>query len=72
MVFVHSRKDTVKTAQYLVSRFQEDGLGEKLRMDVSRESLYEREVAKSRNKELKELYIYGFSIHHAGMLRSDR
>jgi replicative superfamily II helicase len=31
-----------------------------------------REVEKSRNKELKELFNWGFGIHHAGMLRSDR
>ena len=35
-------------------------------------SSYNRDVAKSRNKELKELFKHGFGIHHAGMLRSDR
>ena len=30
------------------------------------------QVARSRNKQLKELFQYGFSIHHAGMLRVDR
>ena len=34
--------------------------------------LFSRDVAKSRNKELKELFAQGFGIHHAGMLRSDR
>lgn len=29
-------------------------------------------VAKSRNKELKEAFIKGFGVHHAGMLRGDR
>lgn len=33
---------------------------------------YKRDVSKSRNKELKELFTSGFGIHHAGMLRSDR
>lgn len=27
---------------------------------------------KSRNKQLRELFPYGFSFHHAGMLRQDR
>lgn len=31
-----------------------------------------KEVQKSRNKELKELFPSGIGIHHAGMLRSDR
>lgn len=31
-----------------------------------------KEMAKSRNKEVRELYEYGFGVHNAGMLRSDR
>ena len=30
------------------------------------------QVMKSRNKQLRDLFGDGFSIHHAGMLRSDR
>ena len=30
------------------------------------------QVARSHNKELRDLFTDGFSIHHAGMLRSDR
>ena len=30
------------------------------------------QVEKSRNKQLRDLFKDGFSIHHAGMLRSDR
>jgi replicative superfamily II helicase len=40
--------------------------------DSSKYTQFKREVAKSRNKEMKELFQYGFGIHHAGMLRSDR
>lgn len=29
-------------------------------------------VSKSRNRELQQLFPHGFSMHHAGMLRSDR
>lgn len=29
-------------------------------------------MMKSRNKQMKELFMDGFSIHHAGMLRQDR
>ena len=30
------------------------------------------QVEKSRNKQLRDLFADGFSIHHAGMLRADR
>lgn len=32
----------------------------------------QKEVQKSRNKEVVELFDSGLGIHHAGMLRSDR
>ena len=35
-------------------------------------SLINAQVMKSRNKQLRELFPDGFSIHHAGMLRQDR
>ena len=34
--------------------------------------LFILQVNKSRNKQMRELFGDGFSIHHAGMLRSDR
>lgn len=33
---------------------------------------FQKEVIKSRNKDLVELFEYGMGVHHAGMLRSDR
>lgn len=73
MVFVHARKETVRTAQALREEMMAEGVADFF--DCSQErsySNYKREVEKSRNKELKELFKYGFGIHHAGMLRSDR
>nr|KAJ3419799.1 activating signal cointegrator 1 complex subunit [Polyrhizophydium stewartii] len=73
MIFVHSRKDTVKTAQAMrdeALNHNELGL-----FDCTADDQYAlqlKEVQKSKNKELKELYTTGFGIHHAGMLRSDR
>ena len=32
----------------------------------------QREMERSRNKQLRELFADGFAIHHAGMLRQDR
>lgn len=73
MVFVHARKATVKTAQTLLEMAllsQEDDL-----FDPSSHPQYDlglRDISKSKNRELRELFVKGFGIHHAGMLRSDR
>ena len=73
MVFVHSRKDTVKTAQFLKQESCQTNELDifSMKQDPSY-SLYAKQVQSSKNKELKELYEFGFSIHHAGMSRSDR
>lgn len=75
MVFVHLRKDTVKTARTYISMAQGKGdLGE---FDASETcenyDMFKREMgSKNRNKDMKELFQYGFGVHHAGLLRSDR
>src|SRR5690554_6509528 len=73
MVFVHARKDTVKTAQMLREKAASEG--ELEFFDASDDPQYElkkRDLARSKNREMKELFQYGFGIHHAGMLRTDR
>ncbi|RCK67321.1 Antiviral helicase SLH1 [Candida viswanathii] len=74
MVFVHSRKDTVNTSRTFIHMARD--LGELGLFDCSDSDSYEkfrREASgKNRSKELKELFQYGFGVHHAGMLRSDR
>ncbi|KAF9586602.1 activating signal cointegrator 1 complex subunit [Lunasporangiospora selenospora] len=73
MVFVHSRKDTVKTAQTLKAKAGDED--ELTFFDTTNDPQYDlkkRELAKSKNREMKELFQYGFGIHHAGMLRTDR
>lgn len=73
MVFVHSRKDTVKSAESMKEFATLDG-----ELDIfgcqehPQFEFYRRDVGKSRNKEMKELFDMGFGIHHAGMLRPDR
>jgi replicative superfamily II helicase len=62
MVFVHSRKDTVKTAEMLRFRFQEE---EDLLELIDPKShprfeLYKRDLISSRNREMKELMELGF------------
>ncbi|KAG0246557.1 Sec63 Brl domain-containing protein [Mortierella sp. GBAus27b] len=73
MVFVHARKDTVKTAQMLKQKAGDED--ELIFFDTSTDPQYDlkkKELARSKNREMKELFQYGFGIHHAGMLRADR
>jgi len=73
MVFVHSRKDTGKTARMLALKAQQNG--DTALFDCSEESGFphaSKEIKKSRNKEVQEVFENGVGLHHAGMLRSDR
>ncbi|GAA5928999.1 hypothetical protein JCM3775_006708 [Rhodotorula graminis] len=77
MVFVHARKDTVKTAQTLREKAMAEGIIDLLDPNVGDDTSgkwqgFQRDLAGSRNREMKELAASGFGIHHAGMLRSDR
>jgi activating signal cointegrator complex subunit 3 len=71
LVFVHARNDTVRTAQTLVRKAQEQGRDYSAR-EHDQWALATRDVARSQNQEMKELFKHGFGIHHAGMLRQDR
>lgn len=73
MVFVHARKETVKTALALKEAAMTDGSLDEFSCEENPQfDFFKREIATSRNKEMKELFNYGFGIHHAGMLRTDR
>lgn len=73
MVFVHSRKDTGKTARALIELAQEAEEIELFQNQTHTQfKLMQREVHKSRNRELVELFESGIGVHHAGMLRADR
>ncbi|KAK9814715.1 hypothetical protein WJX72_010327 [[Myrmecia] bisecta] len=73
MVFVHSRKDTGKTARALMMKAQNYGdLALWDGQEHPRWAFAQKDVKKSRNKEVQELFPAGLGIHHAGMLRSDR
>ncbi|KAL7747290.1 putative steryl acetyl hydrolase mug81 [Sorochytrium milnesiophthora] len=73
MVFVHSRKDTVKTCKTLIEiAVQEDTTSLFDPQYIEGYAKAWAEVSKSRNRELKDLFQKGFGIHHAGMLRADR
>ncbi|KAG1326813.1 DExH-box ATP-dependent RNA helicase DExH12 [Cocos nucifera] len=73
LIFVHSRKETAKTARAIRdTALANDTLGRFLKDDsASREILHgQTELVKS--NDLKDLLPYGFAIHHAGMARVDR
>ncbi|KAL4075963.1 Sec63-domain-containing protein [Scleroderma citrinum] len=73
MVFVHARKETVNAAFALKDAATADGtLPDYSCEDHPQWHLHRRNIGESRNKVMKQLFDYGFGIHHAGMLRSDR
>ncbi|KAF5393646.1 hypothetical protein D9757_000135 [Collybiopsis confluens] len=73
MVFVHSRKDTVKSSFAIQEAALLDGSVDNFSCeDHPQWSLFRRDISQSRNKEMRQLFDRGFGIHHAGMLRSDR
>lgn len=84
MVFVHSRKETGKTGRVLAElagrngdealfRGAEDDDGDGGGGDGGgQRGLALKEVRRSRNRELVDLFDSGLGLHHAGMLRSDR
>lgn len=73
LIFVHSRKETAKTAKYIRDKALElETIGQILRSDAAGTEILKTEADSSTNAELKDLLPYGFGIHHAGMSRSDR
>nr|XP_048700883.1 activating signal cointegrator 1 complex subunit 3 isoform X3 [Caretta caretta] len=73
MVFVHARNATVRTAMALREKAKNNGhICYFLPTQGPDYGQAEKQVQRSRNKQLRELFPDGFSIHHAGMLRQDR
>uniref|UniRef100_A0AC35TM19 Helicase ATP-binding domain-containing protein n=1 Tax=Rhabditophanes sp. KR3021 TaxID=114890 RepID=A0AC35TM19_9BILA len=73
LIFVHSRKETVRTAKVLRDMFIEKGTLSKLVQDATTSSEILRSEANDSNlADLKDLLPYGFGVHHAGMSKMDR
>uniref|UniRef100_A0A673G4V8 U5 small nuclear ribonucleoprotein 200 kDa helicase n=1 Tax=Sinocyclocheilus rhinocerous TaxID=307959 RepID=A0A673G4V8_9TELE len=73
LVFVHSRKETGKTARVIRDMcLEKDTLGLFLREGSASTEVLRTEAEQCKNLELKDLLPYGFAIHHAGMTRVDR
>ncbi|KAI4840169.1 pre-mRNA-splicing helicase BRR2 [Plasmodium brasilianum] len=73
LIFVHSRKETYRTAKILIDRFMKSDNLSKFLIDkkISTEILLSEKEAIV-NDELKEILPFGFGIHHAGLKRTDR
>ena len=77
IVFVHARNATGRIANALKDMARDKNESGLFSCDAEPGyKLTARELERSRNKQLKEIFTHGFAIHHAihhaGMLRSDR
>ncbi|TSK34894.1 Activating signal cointegrator 1 complex subunit 3 [Bagarius yarrelli] len=73
MIFVHARNSTVRTAMTLIEMAKNRGESSFFQPDQGPDYGHcEKQVQRSRNKQMREMFPDGFGIHHAGMLRQDR
>eukprot|EP01038_Epipyxis_sp_PR26KG_P008839 gene8839-11930_t len=73
LIFTHSRSETAKTAKALRDlAASNDTLSRFVRDDSASLEILKVESESAKNADLKDLLPYGFAIHHAGMVRSDR
>ncbi|CAG0888066.1 unnamed protein product [Darwinula stevensoni] len=73
MVFVHARNATTRTALVIKELALKRGQAHLFAPpDNSALGLAQKNIARSKNKLLNDLFPHGLATHHAGMLRSDR
>eukprot|EP01062_Namystynia_karyoxenos_P034812 TRINITY_DN2548_c0_g1_i1.p1 TRINITY_DN2548_c0_g1~~TRINITY_DN2548_c0_g1_i1.p1 ORF type:complete len:2184 (+),score=931.08 TRINITY_DN2548_c0_g1_i1:79-6552(+) len=73
LIFVHSRKDTAKTAKAVRdTALAKEAIGKFLKEDSASREILRSEVEAVKDKSLRDLLPYGFAIHHAGMNVRDR
>uniref|UniRef100_A0A914XKB1 Activating signal cointegrator 1 complex subunit 3 n=1 Tax=Plectus sambesii TaxID=2011161 RepID=A0A914XKB1_9BILA len=74
LVFVHARNATGKLALTMREMANNNGDAELFAPDKHNKSYgtAQQAVQKSRNRQLQDLFQFGFGIHHAGMVRQDR
>lgn len=73
IIFVHSRKETAKTAKFLRdAAVENETITQFLRADPATREILTSEAESVTDANLKDLLPFGFGIHHAGMNRVDR
>ncbi|KAJ8543596.1 hypothetical protein K7X08_006119 [Anisodus acutangulus] len=73
LIFVHSRKETSKTARAIRdTALANDTLGKFLKEDSVAREILQSQTELVKSNYLKDLLPYGFAIHHAGLVRTDR
>lgn len=73
LVFVHSRKETAKTAKFLRDMAMEkETITQFINPEGATREILIGEAESIRDGNLKDLLPFGFGIHHAGMTREDR
>ncbi|ORX36116.1 Sec63 Brl domain-domain-containing protein [Kockovaella imperatae] len=73
IVFVHSRKETAKTAKFLRDMAMEkETLTQFINPEGASREVLLHEANESKDFNLKDILPFGFGIHHAGMSKEDR
>eukprot|EP00871_Galdieria_phlegrea_P002639 jgi/Galph1/3376/GphlegSOOS_G2035.1 len=73
LIFVHSRKETAKTAGYLRDMAVQDNIFDSFLVPGSASAeIIKSELENVKNQQLAGLLMHGLAIHHAGLSRSDR
>lgn len=73
LIFVHSRKETAKTAKYIRDKaLENETIAQIVRSDASVREIVRVESEILNNTDAKDLVPYSIGIHHAGMTRADR
>jgi len=73
LVFVHSRKETSKTAKFLRDMaIEKETITQFVKAEGAVREILTEEAGNVKDGNLRDLLPFGFGIHHAGMTREDR
>ncbi|CAD7928199.1 unnamed protein product, partial [Amoebophrya sp. A120] len=73
LIFVHSRKETARTAKTLREMAMENDVVPRfLAGNSATKEILADQAQEAQSRDLSELMPYGFAIHHAGLSKQDR
>jgi replicative superfamily II helicase len=70
LVFVHGRKDTIATADFIRRSAAKEGLADALRGNGA--AALQQAAQEAQHRQLRELLPFGVGFHNAGLSRDDR